>query len=163
VHQPAAPSRHEAPGTDLPLVRPAPPRRSAGAYKAPSGASYLFSSEEMVQGDAAQYCQERGGHLVTYSADGDQSALEGMADQRNTEKFFQDAGGWIARWLRPGGACRSAGARRWRPGLGDVEGQASGRGHRTNPQEHLAAGCLLPKDNNTYWLGLQTDAAFTWQ
>lgn len=25
------------------------------------------------------------------------------------------------------------------------------------------AGCLLPQDNNAYWIGLQTDAAFTWK
>jgi hypothetical protein len=92
--------------------------RSAGAYKAPNGASYLFNSEEVVQSEAELYCQERGGHLVSYASAGEQAILEGMTAQTDTERFFQDAGSGNAALMR----CPDAGV----VALGSLAGATSG-------------------------------------
>ncbi len=61
-----------------------------------TGAAYLYNSDEMVQADAEQWCNDQGGHLVSY---------ENLAEQRNVEGYFIDGGGgqtglgWLAGWL----------------------------------------------------------------
>jgi hypothetical protein len=48
-----------------------------------SGASYLYSSEELIQSDAEFWCNDRGGHLVSY---------ESLEEQKAVEGYFMDAG-----------------------------------------------------------------------
>jgi hypothetical protein len=48
-----------------------------------SGASYLYNSEEVIQSDAEQWCNDKGGHLVSY---------ESLEEQKAVEGYFIDGG-----------------------------------------------------------------------
>ena len=48
-----------------------------------SGASYLYNSDEVIQSDAEQWCNDNGGHLVSY---------ESLEEQKNVEGYFTAAG-----------------------------------------------------------------------